>query len=314
MKTRRFDEFQERRFRRGKKISVQKRIYTFGILTAIEKDIFRSRYQTELLSGIFQRAAMLHHEIKIFTLSEKPCRSLDAILQEHSLDGLFVLTWRWIRPEVARLIETSRHDRVLVFNDAFPGLRVNNIYTDTDEGMTQAITHLVKEGRRKIGMLHGPMFVSFKSGSKKILIPFIDTRLKKEGFLRSLKSNRIPVNKKWMRSGNANTELEGYHVMGKWLREKNLPEAILCGNDDLAFGALKALTKAGLHVPQDIAVIGFDDHERAQSFSPPLTTIRQPLSRMGKDAVDILIRQIECPNPRPVSRRYLPELIVRKTA
>ncbi len=102
--------------------------------------------------------------------------------------------------------------------------------------------------------------------------------------------------------------------MKKWLREKNFPEAIVCGNDDLAFGALKALKESGKRAPQDMAVIGFDDNERAKSFSPPLTTLRQPLAQMGKDAVDILTRQIECPSSRPISKRYLPKLIVRKTA
>jgi DNA-binding LacI/PurR family transcriptional regulator len=62
-----------------------------------------------------------------------------------------------------------------------------------------------------------------------------------------------------------------------------------------------------------MAVIGFDDNECAKSFSPPLTTVRQPLGQMGKDAVDILIRQIERPSSGTVSKRYLPKLIVRKT-
>ena len=102
--------------------------------------------------------------------------------------------------------------------------------------------------------------------------------------------------------------------MKGWLCEKDLPQAIVCGNDDLAFGALKALKEAGKRVPQDIAVIGFDDNKRAKKFSPPLTTVRQPLAQMGKDAVDILIRQIERPSPGPISKKYLPRLVVRKTA
>jgi DNA-binding LacI/PurR family transcriptional regulator len=191
---------------------------------------------------------------------------------------------------------------------------VNNVSTDIDAGMALAVAHLVKKGHRKIGMLHGPMSVPFKIGTKKILVPFIDTRLKEDGFKKALKAKRVTVKKKWIRKGDTNTEGEGYRVMKKWLREKSLPEAILCGNDDLAFGALKALRDAGRRVPQDMAVIGFDDNERAKKFSPPLTTVRQPLARMGKDAVDILIRQIERPATRTISKRYFPELIVRRTA
>jgi LacI family transcriptional regulator len=191
---------------------------------------------------------------------------------------------------------------------------VNSVSTDADSGMAQAVAHLVKKGRRKIGMLHGPWEVPFKVGPRKVKVPFIDTRLKVRGFLRALKARRISCDQNWFRSGTANTEAEGYRVMKCWLRERDLPEAIVCGNDDLAFGVLRALKKAGKRVPQDIAVIGFDDNERAKSFTLPLTTVRQPLVQMGKEAVDILAHQIRCPSSRPVSKRYLPKLIVRKTA
>ena len=288
--------------------------YTFGILTTPAKDIFHSNYHLGLLSGIVPRIQAVKGRLKIIMMPSRPYKSLDQILTEHGLDGLLILTWRWIHPSIARLVEKTRHPRVLVVNDPVPGIGVNNLYTDTDAGMAQAVAHLVKKGRRKIGMLHGPWEVPFKVGQRKVKVPFVDTRLKEQGFLKALKAKRVPVNKKWIRSGEANTEREGYRVMKQWLREKNFPEAIVCGNDDLAFGVLKALKEAGTRVPQDIAVIGFDDNERAKSFLPPLTTVRQPLFQMGKDAVDILIRQIECPAFRPISKRYLPKLIVRKTA
>lgn len=288
--------------------------YTFGVLTTVAKDIFRSPYHAELLSGIFQRVGALGHQLKIFTPSERIYTSLDEILEEHGLDGLLILTWRWIHPEIARLIETTAHKRVLFFNDPLPGLGVNVVYTDVAAGIGCAVAHCLRKGCRKIGMLHGPLSVPFKVGSKKIAVPFIDTLLKKEGFQKALKVKRVPSNPKWIRSCAANTEREGYRGMKKWLREKNFPGAIVCGNDDLAFGAIEALREAGKRVPQDVAVIGFDDNDRAKSFSPPLTTVRQPLVRMGEEAVEILIRQIEHPAPRPISRKYRPRLIVRKTA
>jgi LacI family transcriptional regulator len=286
----------------------------FGVLTTLAKDIFRSRYHAELLSGIFRRVGILGHQLKIFTPSERVYASLDQIFQEHELDGLFILTWRWIRPEISRLIETTAHRRVLFFNDPLPGLGVNVVYTDVAAGMDRAVAHLVREGRRKIGMLHGPAAVPFKVGTKKITVPFIDTLLKKEGFFKALRSRRISANNKWIRAAVANSEREGYRLMKKWLREKDLPGAVVCGNDDLAFGAITALVEAGKRVPQDVAVIGFDDNDRAGTFTPPLTTVRQPLVRMGEDAVDILIRQIERPAAKPVSRKYLPQLVLRNTA
>ncbi len=297
-------------FPRSSDLPLKKGSYTFGILTTPAKDIFHSNYHLGLLSGILPRIKAAGGRIKIIMMPAKPYKSLEEIFAKNGLDGLLILTWRWIHPSVAGLIETTAHSRVLVVNDPVSGLRVNNVSTDTASGMAQAVAHLVKKGCRKIGMLHGPMSVSFTVGKKKVLVPFIDTRLKEEGFVKALKAKRIPFHQKWIRAGKANSEAEGYRVMKKWLREKNLPEAIVCGNDDLAFGVLRALKESG----KSMAVIGFDDNEHAKSFSPPLTTVRQPLAQMGKDAVNILIRQIEGPAHQPVSKRYLPKLIVRKTA
>ena len=299
--------------RQKKSFLASKRFYIFGILTTPAKDIFHSNYHRGLLSGILPRIKTLKGRLKIIMMPSHSYKSLQEILAENGLDGLLILTWRWIHPSIAKLLETTSHSRVLVVNDPVPGLRVNCLYTDTDAGMAQAVAHLFKKGRRKIGMLHGPWEVPFKVGKRKVKVPFIDTRLKAQGFLRALKTRRIPCDQTWLRSGTANSEAEGYRVMKKWLGEKNFPEAIVCGNDDLAFGALKALKEAGRRVPQDVAVIGFDDNERAKSFSPPLTTVRQPLGQMGKDAVDILVRQIDRPSPGPISKKYLPRLIVRKT-
>lgn len=283
---------------------------SLGLLTTPAKDIFHSSYHRGLLNGIMPRIRVTKAQLKIIMMPPRPYKSLDEILRRHKLDGLLVLTWRWIHPSIAKLIETTRHSRVLVMNDPVPGLRVNCLYTDTSAGMAQGAAHLIKNGYKKIGMLHGPWEVPFKVGQKKIQVPFIDTQLKVRSFLRALKSRRIACDPAWLRSGAANTEAEGYRVMKGWLREKDLPEAIMCGNDDLAFGALRALKKSG----KRMAVIGFDDNERAKKFSPPLTTIRQPLALMGRDAVDILVRQIKRPAGRVVSKKYLPELMVRKTA
>ncbi len=300
--------------RKKSPLSSKSRPLTLGLLTTPAKDIFRSNYHRGLLSGILPRIRKARARLKIIMMPSRPYESLQEILSRHQVDGLMILTWRWIHPSIARLIEKTSHARVLVVNDPVPGLHVNALYTDVDTGMARAVAYLAKKGYRKIGMLHGPWEVPFGTGRKKVNVPFIDTQLKVRGFLKALKAGRIPLDPAWLRSGAANSEAEGHRVMKGWLREKDLPEAILCGNDDLAFGALRALREAGKRVPRDMALIGFDDNENAKRSSPPLTTLRQPLARMGKDAADILIGKSKGRNTRPVSKKYLPELIVRKTA
>jgi len=225
-----------------------------------------------------------------------------------------ILTWRWIHPKIAELIENAEESRLLVVNDPLPRLGVNIVYTDVDAGMRLAVRHLARKRLRKIGMIHGPAEVLFKPNGKVRKFPFIDTILKKNAFISALRSKKIPVRSVWIRPAKANSEEEGYRVMKKWVREKQLPEAIVCGNDDLAFGVIKAVRDAGLDCPKDIAVIGFDDSGRAKKFSPPLTTIRQPLVQMGKDAVDILLAQISQPAAKLARKNYPPKLIIRKSA
>lgn len=290
-------------------------ICTLGVLTTIAKDIFHSAYHAELLSGIFHRIGRLRHALKIVTWPPKSyASSLDTIFQEHQLDGLLILTWRWIHPHLARLIETTQHDRVVIFNDPVPGIRVHCLFTDIEFAIEQAVAHLVKKRHHKIGMIHGPKNIIFKNHEKKTKLPFVDTLLKKSGFLKALRKRNIKIKPSWVREASANSKAEGYQVMKKWLREKNLPEAILCGNDDLALGALTALKEKGISVPENLAVIGFDDISQAGHFIPPLTTLRQPLVQMGSDAVDLLMERIRCPGLPVVFQKYSPHLVIRKTA
>lgn len=156
---------------------VKKKSCTFGILTTPAKDIFHSNYHLALLRGITSRLKVHKVQLKVLMMPPKPFKSLDAILTQNGLDGLMILTWRWIHPSIARLIESTRSSRVLVVNDPVPGLKVNIFFTDTDAGMAQAVAHLVKKGHRKMGLLHGPWEVLFHrtqgtgSGKKKRPVP-----------------------------------------------------------------------------------------------------------------------------------------------
>ncbi len=281
-----------------------------GILTTPAKNIFHSNYHLALLSGIRPAIKSARARLKIIMMPEKSYEALDEILCENKVDGLLILTWRWIHPSIAKLIETQKNNRVLAVNDPVENLQVHNLYTDTDYGMSLAVNRLKEKGFKKIGMLHGPFDVLFKVNGRVRKSPFIDTQLKINGLLRALRLQKIKVNKNWFRGSTANSETEGYKVCRKWFLEKNIPEAVVCGNDDLAFGALRASRE----LRKKIAVIGFDDNEHAAKFNPPLTTVKQPLKQIGKDAVDILIKSMRKPNFAIVSRKYSPELIARKSA
>jgi ABC-type sugar transport system substrate-binding protein len=95
------------------------------------------------------------------------------------------------------------------------------------------------------------------------------------------------------------TEMGGYIAMRQLLRAR--PDAVFAASDMMAIGALRALTEAGLRVPQDVSLVGFDDIPAAAHTAPPLTTVRQPTQRMGALAVETLIDRIENPTRKFVT-------------
>ena len=105
----------------------------------------------------------------------------------------------------------------------------------------------------------------------------------------------------------------GYSGAQTLLALPQRPTAIFAANDAMAIGAMDAIRDAGLRIPHDVSVIGFDDTPQATGVSPALTTIRQPLEEMGRQALQMLLTYIEDPE-RPFEYRELPtELVVRNS-
>ena len=95
--------------------------------------------------------------------------------------------------------------------------------------------------------------------------------------------------------------------------EKPLPRAVLCFNDDIAIGAIKALKESWISCPGQVAVLGYDGIDRGKYVDPPLTTIRQPLGPMGEEMVRVLMGLIEGKLKGSVQKVFAPELVVRQS-
>jgi DNA-binding LacI/PurR family transcriptional regulator len=106
----------------------------------------------------------------------------------------------------------------------------------------------------------------------------------------------------------------GYPPVRELLSRTRDFTAIFCFNDTAAIGAIRAIADAGLNCPRDISVIGFDDIIVAEYFNPRLTTVRQPLHKMGRTAAQLLVKRIQAPNqPYPEEVWFEPELIIRES-
>jgi LacI family transcriptional regulator len=150
-------------------------------------------------------------------------------------------------------------------------------------------------GRRRIALIGGP---SGNSAAED----------RKRGYLSALQERRIGVEESLIAHGDY-TEASSHEAMLRLLPQR--PDAVFVASDMMALGAQRALRAAGLRVPDDVAVVGFDDMPQAATSNPPLTTVRQPIRRAGALAVETLIDIIEN-GAEPPRRIILPtELVVR---
>jgi LacI family transcriptional regulator len=143
-------------------------------------------------------------------------------------------------------------------------------------GGLSATEHLLSLGHRRIGMVAGPR-------------QLLCSRARLDGYRAGLEAAGIAVDDELIREGDFYHEA-GFHAGAELLKLDHPPTAIFASSDQMAFGAYEAIRRRGMRVPDDISVVGFDDLPEVRWSSPPLTTVRQPLSEMGALAARTVLR------------------------
>jgi LacI family transcriptional regulator len=199
------------------------------------------------------------------------------------------------------IIPNLLHDRIpFVSVGRYPDERVHYVDVDNVGGARMAVDHLIRLGRRRVATITGRLDMTH--GQARL-----------EGYHQALEARGIPVEDELVVEGDY-TENSG--VLGMQQLLPASPNAVFVASDMMAIGALKAIREAGLRVPEDIALIGFDDILAASAIRPTLTTVRQPIERMGAMAVEMLLNMLEEPPEEgsPVQRIILPtELVIRES-
>jgi LacI family transcriptional regulator len=154
------------------------------------------------------------------------------------------------------------------------GPLISDISVDYAQGIGDAVRHLVSLGHRRIGFISGP--AALKSA-----------RARREAFVNFLRESGISEREQIIVEGNHKID-GGQTAMEQLLSMSQPPTAVMTSNDLTAMGALRAITYAGLRVPDDISVIGFDDIVLSQFTQPPLTTVRLSREEVGRKAFNAL--------------------------
>jgi LacI family transcriptional regulator len=173
-------------------------------------------------------------------------------------------------------------------------------FVDVDNygGAVTVVTHLIQRGHQKIATITGPQDMA--AGIDRL-----------RGYQDCLQQAGISHNPEWIASGNFEPE-SGYTAMQQLLQAPDLPTAVFAASDSMADGAYKAIQEHNLRIPEDIAMIGFDDNKMFTNNSPPLTTMRQPISQLGENAACLLLHLLS--DNAPSDNIILqPELILRQS-
>jgi DNA-binding LacI/PurR family transcriptional regulator len=230
-------------------------------------------------------------------------------LADHRADGIIVATRasKSGNERLAELIDSGVP--VALIGREFRHPHADLVSADNLKGGYEATRHLIENGHDRIGFIG----VSLTEG----------LRLRRfQGYLEALKDHDLAVEEQLIVGGRDaseqmpgySTEEMGYDGMMKLLELKNCPTAVFARNDFTAMGALNAIKRAGLRIPDDIALVGYDDIPLASHTSPTLTTVRQPTHEQGRCAAEFLLRRIDGDNEEPrVEKTFDCELIIRES-
>ena len=214
------------------------------------------------------------------------------------VDGIAIICTDPNDKETLELIES---DFPIVVIDMF-NKNTSTVTSDNVQGCSLALNYLYKLGHRKIAHIQGVAQADNWPSS-----------IRKKTYIEVMKKLNLDIPEGYIVDGVNFDVSGGYDAMKELLSLKDRPTAVFASGDKLAIGAIDAIKDAGLRVPEDISVIGFDNIEIAKYVTPKLTTIRQNCQEIGKAAVDILIEQINKKEKLKINKVIPVELIERES-
>ncbi len=268
--------------------------YCTLVLRGIENTLFQSSYLPILTD--------VHNERSRFE------RYLEMLL-DRRIEGLVVLAnWLFVDINVLADLEKNNIPTATVGRE-LKNDKISSVIADNAAGAHAALEHLHSLGHRKIAFIRGPRQLS-------------DTEPRWRGVKTLARERDLELDSRLIvdlpESGDPFSSFEqGYKLTEELLHRRRPFTALMAFDDMTAFGAIRALVKAGIHVPEQCSVVGFDDVVPAAIYSPALTTVRQPMEVMGTAAATIVLEAInaglEKKPTRTIHRQIVPELIVRES-
>jgi LacI family transcriptional regulator len=264
------------------------------VIPAALSTIFTDPYFPQFIRGVSSGCNEQNYSVMLWLAEpEYERRTMREILHNGLLDGVIVSSMVMNDPIFESLYK-SKMPFILI--GRHPSLdNVNYLDVDNAKSACEATRHLLGLGHSRVATITGPL--NMIAGYDRY-----------QGYLRALEECGMPFCPELVVEGDF-SESGGHDAMLKLLAAK--PDAVFAASDMMAIGALWALQEANLRVPEDIAVVGYDDVPLAGKTEPPLTTVRQPIQKLGSTAVKTLIDIIQHPDGIPRHVNVDTDLIIR---
>jgi len=254
-------------------------------------------FYPELLEALGARLAERELKMLLFNAWGQDEQDVVRLLLGQRVDGI-IFTSALLDSSVVREV-AERGLPVVLANRGVDGIDCDCVRGDNDTGARAAAEHLLALGHRRIGVVVG---IGRSSTSRDRL----------NGFRDALARGGVSLPDELMAYGEFRYD-RAYDETLRLLRLADPPTALFCVNDLMAFAALSAAVHEGVHVPERLSVVGFDDIPMASWDAFQLTTVRQPLEEMATEAVDILVERIREPDRAPRTLIFASNLVVRAT-
>jgi LacI family transcriptional regulator len=246
------------------------------LLNNLHNDFF-----VPLLNGVEAVVRKKGYNLIVATYHANSRSQMQPPIGPHNTDGLLVFSDGLMDDDLVNLTE-SGFPMVLVHRTPPPHLAIPSVTVENINITQQLVEHLIKEhGKRRILFLRGPLYQE-------------DSVRREAGYRSALQANGIPVDENLILNGDFERDI-AYKVVNEFLSSENHVDfdAVFTGDDDAAIGVLKSLHEHGIRIPDDVAVIGFDDLGFAPFLNPPLTTVRAPTESVGQIATERLFGLLE---------------------
>ncbi|CAN7684895.1 LacI family DNA-binding transcriptional regulator [Mesorhizobium sp. LjNodule214] len=256
-------------------------------------------YFSDIICAIENECARLGLLVFLADTRDEPGHELAVVqaLQERRVDGIILAPCGDPESTTVRYLERSGIPTVLV--DRYTASAFDHVGVENKQAVASLVSHMAEFGHRRIGMIGG--HAGFSTTTERI-----------EGYRLGLKRHGIAFDPALVQPSNQTFEA-AQSSTAALLELANRPTGIITGNNQTTIGAVAAIRNAGLRIPQDISLAGFDDFEWANYFDPRLTLVAQPCDEIGRRAAQMLVERIGGLHTAPRSVRLKSTLVTRNS-